>query len=1190
MHRAKWLPVLLVLVLAASLATLHAHGEAPGEQLATELLAEGGGARLSYHDGTGLARFYAAGPEALLKAQAGGGDGLEPAAVAEAFLGRYGRLFGVQNAGRELSLERRRDLGVRSVLRYRQVHRGVPVLAGELVVHVAGGRVTFAGGEMAPVTGVATEPEVPAAAAREVALTTLRKGYGLDPEQLLTTEPQLWLYSPALLGAGPSPARLAWGLEVTAPEALDLRHLLLIDAQTGAVLLQFDQTTSALSRRIYDNDQVAAAGLPGMGPVRGEGQAAVGVIDADLAYDYSGHVYNYYWANHGRDSIDDAGMELVSTVRYCTALTCPYANAFWNGRQMVYGIGMVADDVVAHEITHAVTQHESNLLYLFQMGAINESLSDIWGELIDLSNGAGNDSPEVRWLVGEDLTIGAIRSMKDPTDYGHPDRLSSPYYDCDPQFLDNGGVHTNSGVLNKAAYLIVDGGSFNGYSVSGVGETKAAQVFYELQTNLLTAGSDFRDLYDLLPQACTNLMAGSVTTAGDCQQVSKAVQATEMNRTPAPCAAAAVPVCPAGQTCRDLFYDDMENTATGNWAGQVVAGSYLHWYYPQNSHTYNGFDATYTSSGGHNLWGDAVDGRSSSAVAMTRGVRLPAGASSYLHFQHAHAFERWQGLNCDGGVVEYSIDGGGTWNDVGWLPVVNGYNGTLDQTYGAEYYHYNNPLMGRAAFVGGSGGYLATRIDITALAGNDVRFRFRTGTDAEVGHMGWFVDDVRIATTADVPPTATPTVVTSPTVAASPTITATPSRTPTPTPTPIRRFLPVAQRNWAQQRLPNDPYYSLQWNMTAVRAPVAWGANTGGSGPIIAVLDTGVSLNHPDLKANIIWGWDFVNNDGYADDDHGHGTHVAGIAAAAGNNGLGVAGVSWQARLMPVKILDYRGMGYPEDAQAAMHWAVDQGARVLNLSFGTMYASPFLEEAVAYARSRGVVVVAAAGNVGGDSGLTKGTTMYPAAYEGVIVVGATDSGDRVTYFSNDGPFLDVTAPGASILSTVPGGYNRYSGTSMATPHVSGLAGLVWAAHPQLTAAQVATAIMATAKDLGTAGWDPSYGYGLIDAGKAVLMAPQVAATELPARPALSALGQPEPVPGAYRPGAVLVRLAPGKDARALVGVAPDALRLARQAHPDMPGLLRLPVAEGEEAAMLARLAALPEVEAVYLDAILFAMH
>jgi Zn-dependent metalloprotease len=246
-------------------------------------------------------------------------------------------------------------------------------------------------------------------------------------------------------------------------------------------------------------------------------------VDADNAHRYAADTFVFYNTHHGRNSFDNQGGTIDSTVHFGIG----YQNAFWDGTRMVYGDNMAADDVVGHEITHGVTQYASNLIYSYQSGAINESLSDIWGEFIDQTNGSGNDSASVKWLVAEDSAMGALRSMSDPTLFGDPDKMSSPYYYHGS--ADNGGVHWNSGVNNKAAYLMTQGGTFNGRTITGIGLNKTAAVYYEAQANLLTAGSNYNDLYYILIQACQNLTGGSSgITQNDCNQVRTAAEAVEM--------------------------------------------------------------------------------------------------------------------------------------------------------------------------------------------------------------------------------------------------------------------------------------------------------------------------------------------------------------------------------------------------------------------------------------------------------------------------------------------------------------------------------------------------------------------------------------------------------------------------------------------------------------------------------------
>ncbi|MFN8169816.1 MAG: M4 family metallopeptidase [Candidatus Nanopelagicales bacterium] len=216
----------------------------------------------------------------------------------------------------------------------------------------------------------------------------------------------------------------------------------------------------------------------------------------------------------------------------------PYPNAFWDGTQMVYGAGFAkADDVVAHELTHGVTERTSRLFYFFQSGALNESLSDIFGEFVDQTDGVGDDSYDAKWKLGEDLGV-VIRDMKNPRSTDQPDWTGSDKYinGIDPTFGyldDGGGVHTNSGVGNKFAFLITDGSTnFRNYAIRGLGIAKAAKIIYGA-AQLLTTASDYSAFAAALKQSCASLKAASTVTTDDCNQVTKAISATGLTLSPA---------------------------------------------------------------------------------------------------------------------------------------------------------------------------------------------------------------------------------------------------------------------------------------------------------------------------------------------------------------------------------------------------------------------------------------------------------------------------------------------------------------------------------------------------------------------------------------------------------------------------------------------------------------------------------
>lgn len=293
---------------------------------------------------------------------------------------------------------------------------------------------------------------------------------------------------------------------------------------------------------------------------------------------------------------------------------------------------------------------------------------------------------------------------------------------------------------------------------------------------------------------------------------------------------------------------------------------------------------------------------------------------------------------------------------------------------------------------------------------------------------------------------------------------------------------------------PNDPLIALCWGLNntgqsggTVDADIdafeAWDVFTGSDNVIAAILDTGVDGNHQEFVGRMLAGWNTYSNNGNTSDGNGHGTHTCGTTTAKGNNSLGVAGVSHSAAILPVKVLSDAGGGTWESVANGFTWAVDHGARVLNVSLGGGQPPAFVEAAVNYAWGQGAVICAAAGNGGGNN------MIWPARYVNCIAVGATDHTDARAGFSSYGADLDVTAPGANVYSTVPGNqYGFNSGTSMATPHVSGLAALLFSLDPALSNSQVRSLIESTCDDKGSAGWDQFFGFGRINANRAILTA------------------------------------------------------------------------------------------------------
>ncbi|WP_127508195.1 S8 family peptidase [Paenibacillus humicus] len=285
----------------------------------------------------------------------------------------------------------------------------------------------------------------------------------------------------------------------------------------------------------------------------------------------------------------------------------------------------------------------------------------------------------------------------------------------------------------------------------------------------------------------------------------------------------------------------------------------------------------------------------------------------------------------------------------------------------------------------------------------------------------------------------------------------------------------------AQPIIPNDRLYSdYQWNLPSIEAELGWNLSKGSDAVKVAVLDTGVQADHPDLTGKLEPGTNIVTSGSKPDDDVGHGTHVTGIIAATVNNGEGVAGLTWYNKIMPVKVLDSSGAGSTYSVAQGLIWATDHGAKVINMSLGNYASAEFLHDAIKYAYDRDVVLIAASGNDNTDR------PGYPAAYPEVFAVASTDSKGQKSSFSNFGDYIDVAAPGDSIASTYPGSqYAALSGTSMASPHVAALAALIRSRNPDLTNVQVMDIMRRTAIDLGAKGKDSYFGYGQIDIDKAL---------------------------------------------------------------------------------------------------------
>lgn len=673
-------------------------------------------------------------------------------AAARAHLRRYGAVIGADGPGSVLEETRReRSVAGTDVVRFRQEVDGLPVVGGEVVVSLGVER------ELASFNAnLSTASDVPAATvseaeARAAVLATMAKA---GSAKAVVEAQGHWLFDPEAVGwpSGSGP-RGVWRFEVRVGDAV--RRMMLVDDRSGAVLLDVD-LIQEIDRIVCDQANVKVNPPPcTSGAARTELSGTSPVADVNHAFDHAGVVSDFYDDIADVDLTAMIGLEvggtprLSSTVRVCrTGQTCPYANAYWDGDATFYGDGYAVDDVVGHEMTHGVIERTSGLLYWNQSGAINEALADIIGEIIDHRNATPGEDLD-SWQFGEDVPGPAFRNVADPTLLGDPDRMTSPLWDTDPDYSDRGGVHTNSGVANKAFHLISQGGDFNGQTITGIDAgddslTASALLWVEVLQSL-GSFTEYADLAEVLPVSCGLLVEQGLLSAADCTSVQQAITATEMKADP-PGDPTVDPArtCPQGLAIVTLLDSEQGAdqaslfTAGSGW-GRIPATN-VNDVYTDNAYSLGtswvAEDPTFTAT--RSLTG-------ASAIA------LPASQPAYLAFRHWYLTE-FEGNDptpayYDGGTVEIDdVDDGAAPIDLAAAPWDNGPTRTLEV-----------PNETRQAFAGSSRGWIGSRVDLSAYAGKDILPVFTMRSDALVGSVGWYLDDIEVYTCAPVLNPVSPT-------------------------------------------------------------------------------------------------------------------------------------------------------------------------------------------------------------------------------------------------------------------------------------------------------------------------------------------------------------------------------------------------------------------------------------------------
>lgn len=766
--------------------------------------------------------------------------GLTPEQSALAYVQQYALAFGLSAPAQELALESIRPLsGGRFVARYQQMYAGVPVFGGVLQVRIAAdGKLESISGNVQPDLSLAVTPAISPESAVESAIRHAALTQKIPPGDLTPAETSLWVYVPRLVDDGNlSSPDLVWQVKLDAGRPS--LQVVLVDAQTGMARLDFEQrrlvaaaSTQPAAPRQSESVQALGAGqaqwklytsgfqysmYPRDDVLDNDGvtlrsnllcdqdttDACDDLIasrpDALRTYPAIESAYNFFYNNLGRDGWDDgSGQPWNAYINYGK----PISDVNWrlvvvhgDGSQAGFADTVVSHDLVAREYAYDLVQHDAGLYDLYQSGAIAESLADMWGEFIDQSfkldqvdaaKGPDNDAATVRWLIGENIfpgtTVQYLRNMKTPTLKQQPDSMTSPYYYKGP--LDRGRPTVNSGVNNKAVFLMVDGGSFNRLTVGKIGMEKTAAIYYRAQREYLFPSADYYDLYLALKASCSDLIgtqpAGASTpiSTTDCLNVDKALKAVKMDTRPATLSSVPVPACPTrtekGVT---LFFDDFNSGDLSQWTfaaneyqvrqDETTKAIIIDQIVPINDQaSWTTLDGVLADNG-KSLYAPGISNlRESDEIppfyrvldfadetAMpVNAISLPAGSQVYLTFDHMFLFEvtYMTASPYDGGVLEYSKDDGVTWLDA--KPLFNlglNYNGIVG-VLGQNPFGFN-PLMGRPAFVGNSlGGRVATRYNLSNLAGQTIRLRWRIGYDYDTG-WGWAIDNVSIHTCVRVP-------------------------------------------------------------------------------------------------------------------------------------------------------------------------------------------------------------------------------------------------------------------------------------------------------------------------------------------------------------------------------------------------------------------------------------------------------
>ncbi|MFD2824269.1 M4 family metallopeptidase [Lacinutrix iliipiscaria] len=685
------------------------------------------------------------------------------------FLETYKRIFALNSPANEsftVKSVKTDNFGFQHVS-LQQIHNGIPIYDGTLRFHFNNeSKLTSVNGNFIPNIKLNAIPNISEAIANSVATQTI-EGQDINKSgaPLYINKNTLYVFQKGLAQGHYTTRHLVYEVEVR--NNLDVREFVFVDAHSGIVVEQFTGMAHALDRIVYENNEGNI--------VWQEGDAFPGslTIWQRNEVEASAHMYNFFNNAFGYQSYDGADITM-RTINNNPGISCPNAN--WNGSTANYCDGTASDDVIAHEWGHAYTEYTSGLIYSYQSGAMNESYSDIWGETIDILNNYEDADDDVslrtgcnssdRWMIGEDATAfgSAIRDMWNPPCKGDPGKVTDGNYWCSTG--DSGGVHINSGIPNHAYALLVDGGTYNGQTITGLGFTKAAHIFWRAQETYLTATSDFAVLADALESSCTDLIginlqglsttstpagpSGEIITIADYNQLVNTLLAVELRINPDACGFEpildATPDLCGAATTNAVFMEDWES-GTGSWTITEIPTNPSTWDSRPWVIETNSPDSWPSQSifAANPVNGDCRSDLENGIIRLqSPEIILPDydEGTFEMAFDHYVATEP----DWDGGNMKYSING------LDWfvLPsdafLFNAYNGAIN---GGE---NDNPMPGEPAFTGvdggsSSGSWGKSVIDLSAIglgANDSAWFRWELGSDGCNGRIGWYLDNIVI--------------------------------------------------------------------------------------------------------------------------------------------------------------------------------------------------------------------------------------------------------------------------------------------------------------------------------------------------------------------------------------------------------------------------------------------------------------